>query len=137
MGTMEIEFGHRLSRILAEKGWDQAKLAKKMAVSGPTVSRWLSGKDFPRPGKLKKLWQVLGVTPTELLGDSTPAATPDIKTTLEKLKTIDTDQLIAELKTRGFPEKAIEFVRSLEGKDLEPWQEDGIAAILKGGKKET
>ena len=40
---------------LQGKGWSQKELAAVVGVSAQSVTTWLKGADFPRPGKLLKL----------------------------------------------------------------------------------
>lgn len=130
MGNMEIEFGRRLGRILSEKGLNQVELAEKVGVSHASVNRWIAGKDFPRYGKLKKLIRILGVTPTELLGDF-----PSVSIVQADIKPLDKEQFLAALEKEGLPPEVIEIIRRLHGDKLEPWQVEAIDAIIKGGKK--
>ena len=44
---------------LAEKGWDQKRLAEELSVSGQAVTNWMKGVDFPRPATLLKLASAL------------------------------------------------------------------------------
>src|SRR5690349_12757928 len=54
----------------------QGELAEAVGVSRyQTVARWESGTDRPRPAHLRKLCEVLGVTPDELRAALQPVAT--------------------------------------------------------------
>lgn len=45
----------------------QSELARAVGVSRyQTVARWESGKGYPHPSHLRKLCEVLGITPDEL-----------------------------------------------------------------------
>lgn len=46
---------------LANKGWDQKKLAEALGVSAQAVTNWMKGADFPRPATLLKLATVLSL----------------------------------------------------------------------------
>jgi transcriptional regulator with XRE-family HTH domain len=51
------------------KGWTQEELAAKVGVSVPTVSGWETGKSDISQKNLKKLAEVLDVTPTEIVAE--------------------------------------------------------------------
>jgi transcriptional regulator with XRE-family HTH domain len=61
---------HPIERYRKIKGMTQAQLAQAMGVSIPTVQRWEAGAE-PRPGKLAKLADLLGVDVGTLLDDIT------------------------------------------------------------------
>ncbi|MGK8935570.1 helix-turn-helix domain-containing protein [Pluralibacter gergoviae] len=59
MKAMEISM-YRISRLLTEKGWSQAELARRVGVAQQTVQQWVHGKATPKPSSLDKLVEVTG-----------------------------------------------------------------------------
>ena len=59
---------HPVERYRKGKGLTQAKLASAVGVSLHTVQRWEGGAE-PRPSKLVKVAEVLGVEPMQLLDE--------------------------------------------------------------------
>ena len=53
----------------------QKRLAQEVGVSEITILRWEKGQSSPNSEKLKKLAQILEVTPNELLGVTDERAT--------------------------------------------------------------
>ncbi len=52
----------RRRRLLTQKD-----LAERLGVKYQTVQTWESGQNYPRPAAMRKLCEVLNVTPEELL----------------------------------------------------------------------
>lgn len=70
---------HRLTGLMAAKGWTQSDLARQMfgtyidpatgyvmPKSRERVSAWVSGKAYPKPRNLARLAEVFGLTVDEL-----------------------------------------------------------------------
>lgn len=125
------EFGARLGQIMLREGLNQVELARKLGVSHTTISRYLSGKDFPRYTKLAKLIKILNTNAAELTGE----IAPDIKKAATTLKKLDIDDLMRIMKEQGFSEAAIKFAKILHDKNLDDWQIEAINAILARGKE--
>lgn len=51
----------RVQSRLDELGWNQTRLAEHLGLSRAAVSKWLTGKAFPRPAELLKLGKALGL----------------------------------------------------------------------------
>jgi len=47
----------------------QREVAKKLNVTPSAVNKWVTGVALPRPDKLRKLAQILGVTVDQLLNE--------------------------------------------------------------------
>ncbi len=60
-------FGNFIYELRTEKGLSQSELGKLLGVSNKAVSKWETGAAVPRPEKLTKLAEILGVTVAELL----------------------------------------------------------------------
>lgn len=58
---------HKIQEFIRRSGLTQIEIAKALDVSAPTVSRWESGKFYPRKGKLLQLARLLNCTVDELL----------------------------------------------------------------------
>ena len=61
----------KLETVMAERGLNQAALAKEVGVSRTSISEWLKGTKFPRPDKLLKLGMVLGLPFSDVVNKST------------------------------------------------------------------
>jgi len=57
-------------------GLTQDGLGDQVGVSGAAISRWEQGLREPRGKRLKKLCEVTGLSPAEVLNASASAATP-------------------------------------------------------------
>lgn len=55
-----------LKQLIQSKGVKQKWLAQKMGVSEVTISSWVSGKTTPKEEHLKKLCDILEVSPETL-----------------------------------------------------------------------
>lgn len=58
-----MTLGDKIKSAREAKGWIQEQLAEKLGVEPPTVSRWESGENRPRPKHLVKLGNILGLPP--------------------------------------------------------------------------
>lgn len=58
----------RLNELLKEKGKNQAWLARKLSISPSSISYWLSGQKMPSRENVRLLAQVLGCSPSYILG---------------------------------------------------------------------
>lgn len=69
---MSKESSERLKSLLDEKGISVRQLAKYVGVSDVAVRKWLTKGDVPRDDRLRKVCELLGVTPAFLVfGDET------------------------------------------------------------------
>jgi transcriptional regulator with XRE-family HTH domain len=59
--------GNWLRELRRRKLLTQKELAGAVGTSYQTVQRWESGESMPRPPALRKLCEVFGITPDELL----------------------------------------------------------------------
>ena len=57
----------RIFKILKEKNMSQNAFAKKVGLSGSTISDWKTKKTNPSAEKIMSICEVLGVTPEQLL----------------------------------------------------------------------
>lgn len=64
----------RVQSRLDELGWNQTRLAEHLGLTRAAVSKWLTGKAFPRPAELLKLGNALGLGFKDLVssGPMTP-----------------------------------------------------------------
>ena len=58
---------NELKKLRKEKRMTQSQLAQLMNASQSAVAMWETGAALPRPDKLRKLAQILGVTVDQLL----------------------------------------------------------------------
>lgn len=66
---MNGNFRTRTETLLKSRGMTQRDLAARLGVSEVTVSRWLNGERNPSVQTLKRLAEILGTTPDDLLGE--------------------------------------------------------------------
>lgn len=59
-------FSQNLKRISSEKGKTQADIAAALGCSSSTTSDWFSGKKYPRPDKMQRIADFLGVYMSDL-----------------------------------------------------------------------
>lgn len=68
---MEKQLNHQaLNTRCEEKGLNQAAIAKQLDLSRTAVSKWFSGKSFPRPAELLKLGRLLGLRHSDLVEET-------------------------------------------------------------------
>lgn len=58
--TTRAAMTEALGDALDRKGWLQTDLARALSVSDVTISRFFTGKQFPRPDMLDRMAHVLG-----------------------------------------------------------------------------
>ena len=63
-------FVKNLRYIMEAKGITQADICRELEVSSATVSDWCSGKKYPRPDKMQRLADLLGVLFSTLTTES-------------------------------------------------------------------
>jgi transcriptional regulator with XRE-family HTH domain len=66
----------RFDDVMAAKGLSQTALAESLGVTRAAVSKWLTGKSFPRPAELLKLGRLLGLGHKELVLSRAPQHEP-------------------------------------------------------------
>jgi transcriptional regulator with XRE-family HTH domain len=91
------EFGRRLYRLMAAKGWHQSELARKAGIARDSVSTYIRGVSLPEPGNLELLAKALGVEPADLLPNQIEAAIDNDIPSLE-MKVSSSDARIAWLR---------------------------------------
>ena len=84
---------------LAQRGWTQRVLARKVGVTPQSVTNWLKGADFPRPDKLLKLATVLGLSFDQLVEQSTDVPIVAFR---KKAGTKTTDEHVLNAQAIGF-----------------------------------
>ena len=63
-------FVKNLRYLMEAKGITQADICRELEVSSATVSDWCSGKKYPRPDKMQRLADLLGVLFSTLTTES-------------------------------------------------------------------
>ena len=63
--------GDKIKKTCKEKGIQQKELAKMLSVANTTVSMWVTNNRIPDIETIKKIAAALGVSVTELIGEST------------------------------------------------------------------
>jgi transcriptional regulator with XRE-family HTH domain/Zn-dependent peptidase ImmA (M78 family) len=66
----------RIQERLGERGLNPASLAKQLGLSRAAISKWLTGKAFPRPAELLKLGKLLDLGFKEIVGTGTATPAP-------------------------------------------------------------
>lgn len=64
----EVQFGQALAVMRKQRGLTQGQLAEKLDVNQSLIAKWESGRVQPRSSTLKRLAELLGVEPHELVG---------------------------------------------------------------------
>lgn len=84
------EFGRRLQRVLHDRNWRQADLARAMAevvgdgkIHRDAVSTYINGRSFPTPASLEVLCKALDMTREELLPNAVIDATSSVHPAFE------------------------------------------------------
>ncbi len=73
-----MTLGNRIKEFRELRGWKQSEFANKIGVKQPTIAAWETGVHEFKPDNLKKICEVLNVTPNELYGITPPSTTgPD------------------------------------------------------------
>lgn len=67
--TREV-FAQNLRRFADEKGLAQTDIAVLVNCSTATVSDWVNGKKYPRPNRMQRIADILGVKMSDLITDS-------------------------------------------------------------------
>ena len=76
--TMREIFASNLRRIADEKQITQADIVAETKCSSATVSDWLNGKKYPRPNRMQRIADILGVCMSDLIENhSQPSLPPD------------------------------------------------------------
>jgi transcriptional regulator with XRE-family HTH domain len=66
----------RIQERLGERGLNPASLAKQLGLSRAAISKWLTGKAFPRPAELLKLGKLLDLGFKEIVGTGAATRAP-------------------------------------------------------------
>ncbi len=89
-----------LTEAAAKKGLNQARIASHLAVSREAVSKWFSGRAFPRPDKLLRLGMLLEL-PYEALTESAASVAEPVVAFRKRAARKITDEHIAHAKGMG------------------------------------
>lgn len=65
-------FAQNLKYLVNKSYMNQAQVAEKLGVSRGTFSDYLNGKAYPRPEKMRRLSEILGVSQIDLTSDGQP-----------------------------------------------------------------
>ena len=89
--------GERIKQKRIEKGWTQDDLRKKLGyTSRGTVHHIETGRNDITASRLKQIADVLGTTPSELLGYEEPLADEEIEMIQEVCKDVDLKKMLME-----------------------------------------
>lgn len=66
-------FARRLFRVMTERGWTQAELARRADMNRASINKYISGHSLPSPDSLARMAQALNIRPIDLL----PVELPD------------------------------------------------------------
>jgi transcriptional regulator with XRE-family HTH domain len=76
---MDRKLNYELVRTTAQRaGYSFTKLAREVAVSTESVSKWMNGETNPRPGKAIKLGKALGLSYEQMFGARDRALEPQV-----------------------------------------------------------
>jgi repressor LexA len=136
-------FARNLRRIASDKGVTQADIALATACSSATVSDWFNGKKYPRPNRMQRIADTLGVYISDLIkSDNEPLSTLSTKKTGVLIPVLGRVQA-------GIPVEAVEevldyeeitpqmaatgefFALRIRGQSMEPRMLDGDVVIVR------
>lgn len=89
-----------LKETLAKKGLSQTLLAVELGLTRAAVSKWLTGRAFPRPAELLRLGKLLGLGFQQLVTDEKPTIEP-LVAFRKRASTITTAQHLDRAKEMG------------------------------------
>jgi len=108
VNTVRYEFGSRLKRYREASGLSQSEFAARIGVGNTRVSNWELGENRPDVDFLPLICEVLGVSPSDLLGienNKTPAeagaqngANFDIMEEIQGLTEEDKQTVLADIR---------------------------------------
>ena len=117
LDIQRAEFARRLQRMLAEKGWNQSELARRIArsegseaIDRSSVSLYIRGKTLPRPETLYHIAKVFDVEASDLLPATITASVDHSAPTIE-VKDADPGFAWVRLNIRLPWDKALEIAR--------------------------
>jgi transcriptional regulator with XRE-family HTH domain len=90
-----------LEQTLEAKGFTQTSAASSLGVTKAAVSKWLTGKSFPRPPELLKLGKLLGLAYKQLVETVAPAADEPLIAFRKRASTKTTADHVARAKEMG------------------------------------
>lgn len=78
---IRLEFARKLRRLMADKGWNQAALAREMTRFAPdgvaieryNVNRWVTGRGMPTDNNLSYIAKAFGIAEADLTTYSGPS----------------------------------------------------------------
>jgi transcriptional regulator with XRE-family HTH domain len=62
-----VTVGEKLRKAREKRGLTQRQVAELVGVSQPAIQRWEAGDGSPRPKKLRKVAEVYGLRPQDLI----------------------------------------------------------------------
>lgn len=117
LDIQRAEFARRLQRMLAERGWNQSELARRISqsegsesVDRSSVSLYIRGKTLPRPETLYHIAKVFDVDPGDLL-PATMVASVDAAAPTIEVKDADPGFAWVRLNIRLPWDKALEIAK--------------------------
>ena len=91
-------FARNLNMYMSRSGKTQADLQAYMQCSSSTVSDWCNGNKYPRPDKMQRISEFLGVLMSDLTSDKpTSGSTPSIPVGCEPLPRMVRVPLLGEI----------------------------------------
>lgn len=61
------QFAKKLYNLIVERGWNQSEFGRRTGLPRDSISTYVRGHSLPTPVNLKKMADVLGMAPEELL----------------------------------------------------------------------
>lgn len=91
----------QLEQTLMAKGFTQTSVAEALGITKAAVSKWLTGKSFPRPPELLKLGKLLGLSYAQLVEPMAPSAGEPLIAFRKRAGTKTTPDHVARAKEMG------------------------------------
>jgi len=90
----------KLLEVTESNGFNQSAIAKSLGITRASVSKWFTGKSFPRPAELLKLGQLLKLQHHELVEHLSPNHDP-LVAFRKRASCLTTDEHIARAQNMG------------------------------------
>lgn len=107
-GGLLIPVGDRLRELRLARGLSEAELGRRLAVRGPTISRYETGESQIRANDLPRLAEALNVSPCDFFEGQRPTAgqrlSARVLARLENVPEHDLDLLFEFMEWRRFRE---------------------------------
>ena len=112
------EFGKRLMHLLVQKGWKQSDLARKTGLGRDSISQYVRGKTVPSPQSLRKMADIIQISPEELYPNYQADAVAEEELPPFEFKAIsgEPDKMWVQVNQKMDADKAVKIISILNEK---------------------